>query len=121
MSWPTRTGKTRAEPVLWPRARITRSQRVLLSSYVWKIFDTDRPETCLCACLAGLALLPTNPVSLAMFLDVYEGSLSFAWAALPRRGRRDRSLTFRATYMNEKEHLACGMCAGVRYQDDFTE
>ena len=45
-------------------------------------FDTDRSKTCLCACLAGLARLPTNPVSFAMFLDVYEGSLSFAWAAL---------------------------------------
>ena len=27
----------------------------------------------------------------------------------------------RCTFLNEKEHLACGMCAGVRYQDDFTE
>ena len=27
----------------------------------------------------------------------------------------------RCTFLNEKEHLACGACAGVRYQDDFTE
>ena len=27
----------------------------------------------------------------------------------------------RCTFLNEKEHLACGMCAGERCQTDFTE
>ena len=33
----------------------------------------------------------------------------------------DKWACARCTFLNEKEHLACGMCAGVRYQDDFTE
>ena len=33
----------------------------------------------------------------------------------------DKWACAQCTFLNEKEHLACGMCAGVRYQDDFTE
>ena len=82
-------------PYSWPRARITRSQRVLSSSYVWKFFDTDRSKTCLCACLAGLARLPRNPESLATPSDVFEDLLSFAWAALLAEDGAIDQLAFR--------------------------